>query len=156
LPAPRTFHSPLSGTPTRTFDCRRRYRFCPRYSVVDTENGATYAADLHTWCLWTTSTRSSTRWQPSVSDAWTAMRTRSGVGIGHCSALNARWIAQAAATAADALGKTAKRLSPSPRGRTTVPSCSATSPSINSSCRARAVRMPSGYISTDAYLPRHR
>ena len=48
---------------------------------------------------------------------------RSGRGVGQGSAAKARWMATAAVTASSAEANTAKRLSPSPRGRMWTPPC---------------------------------
>src|SRR5579859_8156942 len=81
------------------------------------------------------------------------MRTRSGSASGQDSACRLRWIVTAAKTAALALSKTAKRLSPSPRGRTSRPPARSTSCSMSWSWRASAARIPAGWSSQSRVLP---
>ena len=67
---------------------------------------------------WSTRSRPRTRASPVCSP----IRTRSTAPVGHLSPAKRSWHAPAASTAATAPGKTAKKLSPSPREVTTTPS----------------------------------
>ena len=81
------------------------------------------------------------------------IRTRSAAPVGHGSLPSRNWQPPAASTAATALAKAAKKLSPSPREVTTTPPC----PSITSVtirlCRSRAASIASGTVSHSRVEP---
>src|SRR6185312_5055388 len=88
-----------------------------------------------------------------ASPVCSPIRTRSAAPVGHGSLPSRNWQAPAASTAATALAKAAKKLSPSPREVTTTPPC----PSITSVtirlCRSRAASIASGTVSHSRVEP---
>jgi hypothetical protein len=72
---------------------------------------------------------------------------------GHASPFSRSWHAPAASTAETALGKTAKKLSPSPREVTTTPPCSSITPVTSRLCSSSAASIASGTLSHSRVEP---
>ena len=81
------------------------------------------------------------------------IRTRSTAPSGHGSEVSASWHAPAASTAATALGKTAKKLSPSPREVTTTPPWSSITLVSSRLCASSAASIASGTVSRSRVKP---
>jgi len=78
---------------------------------------------------------------------------RSAAPAGHASRANLSWQSPAASTAETAPGKTAKKLSPSPREVTTTPPCPSITPVRSRLCRSGATSIASGTVSHNRVDP---